>query len=194
MRFGLLAISTTQDVRFSEDKVQQGQQLANKLFNATRFVLLQLDELGLREIDASAPEPRTDADRWLLSHLERTARETAAALDGFEFAKAALGLYDFVYGTSATGTWSSPSRGCAAAARRSRRRSPPRCSSQSTAPCGSRNPVIPFVTEELWSYLPGDRACCSAPPGPSRAMRRSIRCRAVDRRAHRRRDRGARLA
>ncbi len=98
VRFGLLAISTTQDVRFSEDKVQQGQQLANKLFNATRFVLLQLEDLGLRDIDATAPAPRTDADRWILSRLERVARATADALDGFEFAKAALGLYDFVYG------------------------------------------------------------------------------------------------
>src|SRR5690349_15534041 len=39
VRFGLLAMASTQDVRFSEEKVDQGQALANKLFNATRFVL-----------------------------------------------------------------------------------------------------------------------------------------------------------
>src|ERR687896_1464460 len=42
-RFGLLAMSSTQDVRFSEEKIAQGQALVNKLFNATRFALLQLD-------------------------------------------------------------------------------------------------------------------------------------------------------
>lgn len=157
VRFGLLAISTTQDVRFSEDKVQQGQQLANKLFNATRFVLLQLEDLGLRDIDATAPAPRTDADRWILSRLERVARATADALDGFEFAKAALGLYDFVYGELCDwyvelakprlrGGTDEEQRDLAAtllfAIDRTLR---------------IAHPVIPFVTEELWSHLPGDR-------------------------------------
>src|SRR5919107_3717155 len=43
VRFGLLAMSSTQDVRFSEEKIVQGQQLANKLFNASRLVLLRAD-------------------------------------------------------------------------------------------------------------------------------------------------------
>ena len=48
VRFGLLAMSSTQDVRFSEEKVAQGQALANKLFNATRFVLLNVGARGRR--------------------------------------------------------------------------------------------------------------------------------------------------
>ena len=44
VRFGLLAMSSTQDVRFSEEKVQQGQALANKLYNATRFVVLRVGD------------------------------------------------------------------------------------------------------------------------------------------------------
>src|SRR4051812_32902726 len=44
VRFGLLAMSSTQDVRFSEEKVAQGQALANKLFNATRFVITNVAE------------------------------------------------------------------------------------------------------------------------------------------------------
>ncbi len=171
VRFGLLAISTTQDVRFSEDKVQQGQQLANKLFNATRFVLLQLDELGLGEIDATEPQPRTDADRWLLSHLERTARETAAAVDGFEFAKAALGLYDFVYGTLCD--WY-----VELAKPRLRSGTPEEQEALAATLLFAidrtlriAHPVIPFVTEELWSHLPGDRdlLLTSAWPEPNDA-------------------------
>ena len=44
VRFGLLAISSTQDVRFNEEKIAQGRQLANKLFNASRLVLLRVPE------------------------------------------------------------------------------------------------------------------------------------------------------
>src|SRR3954470_23865163 len=43
VRFGLLAMSSSQDVRFSEEKIAQGQALANKLYNATRFVALRID-------------------------------------------------------------------------------------------------------------------------------------------------------
>ncbi len=46
VRFGLLAMSSSQDVRYSAEKVAQGQALANKLFNATRFALLRLAALG----------------------------------------------------------------------------------------------------------------------------------------------------
>src|SRR5918999_1971424 len=44
VRFGLLAMSSSQDVRFSEEKIAQGQALANKLYNATRFALLQIGD------------------------------------------------------------------------------------------------------------------------------------------------------
>src|SRR4051794_30449346 len=44
VRFGLLAMSSTQDVKYSSEKVQQGQRLANKLFNASRYVLLNVAE------------------------------------------------------------------------------------------------------------------------------------------------------
>ncbi len=156
VRFGLLAISTTQDVRFSEDKVQQGQQLSNKLFNATRFVLLQLDELGLGDIEA-APAPRTDADRWILSRLERVTRATEQALDGFEFARAALGLYEFVF--SELCDW------YVELAKPRLRGGDPEEQRDLAATLlyaidrtlRVAHPVIPFVTEELWSHLPGDR-------------------------------------
>src|SRR5690606_39213254 len=65
VRFGLLAMSSTQDVRFSEEKVAQGQALANKLFNATRFVLLNIDQGA-----TPAPSRRAIEDRWILSRLQ----------------------------------------------------------------------------------------------------------------------------
>src|SRR3954470_24554597 len=93
VRFGLLAMSSTQDVKYSSEKVQQGQRLANKLFNASRYVLLNVDD------DAGAePRPQTVYDRWILSGLQAAKAAVADAVERFDFAKAALGLYDFVYG------------------------------------------------------------------------------------------------
>jgi valyl-tRNA synthetase len=94
VRFGLLAMSSNQDVRFSEEKIAQGQALVNKLFNATRFALLQLDG----EDVGPAALPRTVEDRWILSRLEAAKDAMRERVDGFDFSKAALGLYDYVYG------------------------------------------------------------------------------------------------
>src|SRR5919109_2712764 len=95
VRFGLLAMSSTQDVRFNEEKIAQGRQLANKLFNAARLLLLRVPE------DVEVPdrvEPREIEDRWILSRLQHAKAAVARAIDDFEFHRAALGLYDFVYG------------------------------------------------------------------------------------------------
>src|SRR3954449_9762575 len=93
VRFGLLAMSSTQDVKYSSEKVQQGQRLANKLFNASRYVLLNVDP------DAgAAPRPQTVYDRWILSRLQAAKAAFADSIARFDFSKGALGLYDFVYG------------------------------------------------------------------------------------------------
>src|SRR5262249_47315908 len=85
LRFGLLAMSSTQDVRYSSDRVQQGQDLANKLWNASRLVLLNAD---------AEPGPRRERieDRWILSRLQRAVASTTANLDSYDFAHAALEL------------------------------------------------------------------------------------------------------
>ena len=93
VRFGLLAMASSQDVRFSEEKVQQGQALANKLFNASRFVLGRVPEGA-----EPAPRPTTVEDRWILTRLQRIVGDTRGRFDAFDFSKLALGLYDFVYG------------------------------------------------------------------------------------------------
>src|SRR4051794_26126299 len=95
VRFGLLAMSSTQDVRFNEEKVAQGRQLANKLWNASRLVLLRLPE-GL-ELSAAKPQPEAVEDAWILSRLQAAKAEVARAIDAFEFHHAVLRLYAFVY-------------------------------------------------------------------------------------------------
>jgi valyl-tRNA synthetase len=92
LRFGLLAMSSTQDVRYSDAKVEQGSDLANKLWNASRLILLNAAEVE--------PAPRTAQveDRWLLSRLERTIASVTEKLEAFDFAHAVQECYGFVYG------------------------------------------------------------------------------------------------
>jgi valyl-tRNA synthetase len=73
-RYGLLKMSSTQDVRFSEGMLDEGAKLANKLWNAARFVLLQTDPEA-----EPAPLATTAEDRWILSRLARTIDEVVGS-------------------------------------------------------------------------------------------------------------------
>ncbi|HET9153847.1 MAG TPA: valine--tRNA ligase [Solirubrobacterales bacterium] len=91
LRFGLLAMSSTQDVRFSDAKVQQGRDLANKLWNASRLILLNAAEVE------PAPRPSCVEDRWLLSRLERTIASVTEKLETYDFAHAVQEAYSFFW-------------------------------------------------------------------------------------------------
>ena len=148
VRFGLLAMSSSQDVRYSAEKVEQGERLANKLFNAARFILLRIGEEG----GPAAPAPSTVEDRWILSRLARAEREIAQRIDAYDFSRAAQALYDFVYGELCDwyielvkGRLAEPELG--ATMRFLLRRT-----------LALAHPIMPFVTEELWQYVrePGE--------------------------------------
>ncbi len=151
VRFGLLAMSSAQDVRFSEEKIAQGQALANKLWNASRLVLLRIDRSARAE-----PRPRTVEDRWILSRLQRAVQDVAGRIDAFDFSHAALALYDFVYGELCD--WylelvkprlydDSDEQGHADVSATLLH-----VLSETLA---LAHPLIPFVTEEVWSHVPG---------------------------------------
>jgi valyl-tRNA synthetase len=146
VRFGLLAMSSSQDVRYSAEKIAQGGQLANKLFNASRLVLL-----GVAEGVEAAPRPRTVEDRWILSRLQRAIETSAQRIEAFDFAHASLGLYDFVYGELCD--W------YLELVKPRLYEKDEDVSATLLHVLGSTlalaHPVIPFVTEEIWSHLPG---------------------------------------
>jgi valyl-tRNA synthetase len=149
VRFGLLAMSSSQDVRFSEEKIAQGQALANKLYNATRFVALRIGD----DVQP-APQPRTVEDRWILSRLQAIEADTQARVDGFDFSKAALGLYDFIFAELCDwylelvkprlGDDADPDDRAALGAT---------LLHVLRETIATAHPVIPFVTEELWELL-----------------------------------------
>jgi valyl-tRNA synthetase len=165
VRFGLLAMSSTQDVKYSSEKVQQGQRLANKLFNASRFVLTNIGggkptradarrwaagDVGADVQEAEAePRPQTVVDRWIVSRLQAAKAGFAQNVDDFDFAKAALGLYDFVYGELCD-WYLEFTKGREFDADLSATMLYVLRETLTLA-----HPIIPFVTEELWSHVPG---------------------------------------
>src|SRR5829696_99497 len=150
VRWGLLAISSSQDVRFNEERVAQGRQLANKLYNASRLVLLRVPE-GTT-LPETAPAPATVEDAWILSRLQAAKAEVARGIDDFDFHVAALRVYDFVYGEL-----------CDWYLELLKPRLYGQVSEQACAfalhvlgeTLALAHPLIPFVTEEIWSHVPG---------------------------------------
>jgi valyl-tRNA synthetase len=149
-RFGLLAMSSTQDVRFSAEKVAQGRQLANKLFNASRLVLLRVPD-GIA-LDEQPPRPATVEDAWILSRLQRAKAATAAAIEAFEFHRVALGLYDFIYGELCDWYLEIVKPRLYDDENEAVARFAIGVLAETLA---IAHPVIPFVTEEIWSNVPG---------------------------------------
>jgi valyl-tRNA synthetase len=163
VRWGLYAMSSAQDVRFSEDKLSQGLQLTNKLWNAARLILLGV---GGRDSNIrAAATPAAVEDRWILSRLDRTRTETAERIERFDFAHAALGLYDFVYGELCD--WYlelvKPRLRAGELALQAT------LLYVLTQTLQVAHPMIPFVTEEIYRYVPGSEGLLAAglPEAPS---------------------------
>jgi valyl-tRNA synthetase len=155
VRWGLLAMASGQDVRFSEEKLAQGQQLTNKLWNASRLVLL-----GVGPDARGAVTPRTVEDRWILSRLERARQDVAARIESYELAHAALRLYDFVFGELCD--W------YLELVKPRLRGADPEPELVGTLLYVLRetlvlaHPMIPFVTEEIYSHVPGAEGLLAA--------------------------------
>ncbi len=88
VRFGLLLMASTQDVRFNEQRILQGRQLATKLWNATRLVVDHGGRAG-----GAAPDIRSLADRWIASRVGRAIDDAARLVAEYNFS----GLADLVY-------------------------------------------------------------------------------------------------
>lgn len=97
LRFGLMLIAPKgQDILFSEDRIEVGRNFMNKLWNASRFIMMNLtpDSTIARSNDSTN---LSLADKWILNRLEHTIREVNKALDHYQFDTAAQAIYQFVW-------------------------------------------------------------------------------------------------
>jgi valyl-tRNA synthetase len=90
-RYGLLKMSSTQDVRFSAQPIEEGRKLANKLWNASRLLLLGGESGDIDERPSSVEE------RWILARIEATRAELEDDLASFDFSHAVDRLYHLTF-------------------------------------------------------------------------------------------------
>ena len=98
-RFGLLWMTgTNQAIRFNKDSIVMGQKFCNKLWNATRFILMNKSiEINTDEKDRLMQMNLTDTDKKILDALNKTIKSVNDCLDKFRFDKAAETLYEFFW-------------------------------------------------------------------------------------------------
>ncbi|MBI3660512.1 class I tRNA ligase family protein [Candidatus Acetothermia bacterium] len=97
LRFTLAALTAKgKEMRLAKDEIEGYRRFLNKLWNASRFTLI-----NLAGFDPSAAAPKkselTLEDRWILSRLNRVIAETRESLESYDFNVTAKGLYDFVW-------------------------------------------------------------------------------------------------
>jgi valyl-tRNA synthetase len=143
-RYGLLKMSSTQDVRFSVGPIEEGRKLANKLWNVSRLILSNASGA------TPATRPQETAERWILARIERARAELEQQLQMYDFSAAVKTLYHLTFDDFCD--WYAEAI-------------KPRLydgddDARATALAALErllkllHPVMPHVTEEIWSNLP----------------------------------------
>jgi valyl-tRNA synthetase len=140
-RYGLLKMSSTQDVRFTEGPLEEGRKLANKLWNVSRLLLSHRVEPAAR--------PRDLEERWILARIDATRAELERTWAAFDFSHSVQALYRLVFDDFCD--WY-------AEAIKPRLREGDEDAAATALAALERllallHPVMPHVTEEIWSQF-----------------------------------------
>jgi valyl-tRNA synthetase len=143
-RYGLLKMSSTQDVRFSVGPIEEGRKLANKLWNVSRLILSNTAGASVE----ARPEERIE--RWILARIDDARAEVEAHLEAYDFAAAVNTLYHLTFDDFCD--WY-------AEAIKPRLYDGDEDAKATALAALERllkllHPVMPHVTEEIWNNLP----------------------------------------
>jgi valyl-tRNA synthetase len=138
------------DFRLFDEKLESSRNFANKIWNAARFVIQSIGDEKVALADGLAADAPLE-DRWIVSRLHATARETNAYLDGFQINEAGRLLYDFFWSDYCD--WYLE---MAKVRLREGDRSPlPVLAYVLESSLRLLHPITPFVTEAVWQHLRG---------------------------------------
>lgn len=164
-RFTLAAFAAQgRDIKLSEDRIEGYRHFINKLWNASRFSLMHFDGFDPKTCANPSADAFSVADRWILSRLNTLADTVERTLDEYKFNEAASAVYQFVwhefcdwYVEIIKPVLYGEEEGLGKEPLSRSRREATQFTLWSTLNATLRllHPFIPFVTEEIWSKLPG---------------------------------------
>jgi valyl-tRNA synthetase len=171
LRFALITAGATgSDLKLSIQRVESNRNFANKIWNATRYVLRSINGYNVRlDVDEVIAAPSGNlslADRWILSRLESTTAEVSDLMERYDFGEAGRRLYDFLwseycdwYIEASKVVLNDGDERASGAAR------------QTLVYVLERalrllHPFMPFLTEELWQHLPHGSESIMVAPWP----------------------------
>ncbi|NQX69556.1 valine--tRNA ligase [Paenibacillus alba] len=153
MRYMISTSSTPgQDLRFRWERVEQARNFANKIWNASRFALMNLEGVAASDIDLTGQ--LGTADRWILHRLNETVREVTRLIDSYEFGETGRVLYNFIWDDLCDWyiEFSKLSLYGADAAAKKQTQSVLAYVLDQTQRL--IHPFMPFISEEIWQHLP----------------------------------------
>ena len=167
LRFNLVTGNTPgNDMRFYMERVEANRNFANKIWNASKFVLMNLE--GFDESFVPSAEDYTLADKWILEEYNKTVTNITNNLDKFELGEAASAVYDFIWNTYCD--WYielAKPRLYNKEGGRDRQTAQYLLVSILRHMMELLHPFMPFVTEHIWQHLPHEGESIMVAPWPS---------------------------
>ncbi|HLR14596.1 MAG TPA: valine--tRNA ligase [Bacillota bacterium] len=165
LRYFLLTSSSPgQDLRFNWSNVESTWNFANKVWNASRFALMNMENMTYEEIDLSGE--KSVADKWILTRLNDTIEKVTYNTDKYEFGEAGRALYTFIWDDFCD--WyiemaKIPLYGEDEQAKQMTRSVLAHVLDQTMR---MLHPFMPFITEEIWQQLPHEGASITVADWP----------------------------
>ena len=152
----ITGVTPGNDVRYRAEKIEASRNFTNKLWNAARFVLMNLDGFN-GTLSAEPPATADDIDQWIITRFYEIAAKMGAELDHYDYGEAAKTIRDFIWNEFCDwyielikprlyGKISEESKAQAQAV----------AAWVLRETCVLLHSIMPFITEEIWQHLPHD--------------------------------------
>ena len=141
-----------QDVRFSYDKMDAAWNFINKIWNASRFALMNMENFTVDQIDLSGE--KTVADRWILTKLNETVEKVTDLFERFEFGEAGRHLYHFIWDDFCDWYIEMSKEVLFGEDETAKQMTRSILAYVLDQTLRLLHPIMPFVTEEIWENIP----------------------------------------
>ena len=152
----ITGVTPGNDVRYRAEKIEASRNFTNKLWNAARFVLMNLDGFD-GTLSAEPPATADDIDQWIITRFYEITAKMGTELDHYDYGEAAKTIRDFIWNEFCDwyielikprlyGKISEESKAQAQAV----------AAWVLRETCVLLHPIMPFITEEIWQHLPHD--------------------------------------